>query len=146
MKLYNKRDSQKDRCAWIEGHPVSRPETEIVQASVVNNFSIGIRVGDLHVIGHGLGLLRGLVSHVLVLLTDSVHVDLSATLLDLREGTAGPSGGSAGLAAGWRATSRGTVGVRVEGSTSAGDGGTRRCNTRSVPDATGRLGVEARGD
>ena len=60
MKLYNKRDSQKDRCAWIEGHPVSRPETEIVQASVVNNFSIGIRVGDLHVIGHGLGLLRGL--------------------------------------------------------------------------------------
>lgn len=146
MKLYNKRDSQKDGCAWIEGHSVSKPETEIVQAPVINNFSIGLRVGDLHVIGLGLGLLCGLVSHVLVLLTDSVHVDDSATLLGLREGTAGPGGGSAGLAAGWRATPRGAVGVRIEGRAPAGDGGTRRCNTRSVTDATGRLGVEAWGD
>lgn len=92
MKLYNKRDSQKDGCAWIEGHPVSKAETEIVQAPVINNFSIGFRVGDLYVVGHGLGLLCGLVSHVLVLLTGSVHVDDSATLLDLREGAAGPRG------------------------------------------------------
>ena len=146
MKLYNKRDSQKDGCAWIEGHSVSKPETEIVEAPMINSILFGFRVRDLHVVGLGLGLLCGLVSHVLVLLTDSVHVDESATLLDLRKGTAGPGGGSAGLAAGWRATPRGTVGVRIEGRTPAGDGGTRRCNTRSVTDATGRLGVEARGD
>lgn len=144
MKLYDKRDSQKDGCAWIEGRSVSKPETEIVQAPMINSTLIGFRVGDLHVVG----LLCGLVSHVLVLLTDSVHVDDSATLLDLRKGTAGPGGGSAGLAADWRATPRGTVGVRVEGGMPAGDGGTRRCNTRtrSVPDTTGRLGVEARRD
>ena len=49
------------------------------------NFSIGFRVGDLHVVGLGLGLLRGLVSHVLVLLTDSVHVDDRAAFLDRGE-------------------------------------------------------------
>lgn len=64
------------------------------QAPTINKISIGLRVGDLHVVAIGLGLghLRGSVSHVLVLLTDSVHVDDSGRVLDLCEGTAGPGG------------------------------------------------------
>ena len=64
------------------------------QASVINKLSVGLRVGDLHVVAIGLDLghLRGSVSHVLVLFTDSVHVDDSRRVLDLCEGTAGPGG------------------------------------------------------
>jgi len=87
MKLYNSRDSQKDEC-MDQGRPISKPETEIGHAPMINSVSIGIRVGDLHV----LGLLRSLVSHGLVLLTNSVHVDGSRSLLDLWEGAAGPGG------------------------------------------------------
>lgn len=118
----------------------------IVQAPIFNNFFlIRLRVRDLQAVGLGLGLLRSLVSHVLVLLTDGVHVDGSGSLSDLCEGAAGLGGGSAGHAAGWRATTRGTVGVRVELGlvrSPASGGRARGCDRGRGPDATGRLGVE----
>jgi len=108
-------------------------------------FSIRFRVSDLEVVGLGLGLLRSLVSHVLVLLADSVHVDGSGSVSDLCESAAGLGGGRAGHAASWGATTRRTVGVRVEPGlvrASASGGRARGCDNRRGPGATGRLGVE----
>ena len=71
-----------------QGRPISKPETEIGHAPTISSFSIGIRLGDLQIVG----LFRGLVSHVLVLLTDSVLVDGNRSFPDLWEDAAGPGG------------------------------------------------------
>jgi hypothetical protein len=77
---------------WTAGHPISKPETEIDQTPMINSCSIRLGVRDLQIVGLLLGLIRGLVSHVLVLLADSVHVDSSGSLPDLWEVVAGLGG------------------------------------------------------
>lgn len=73
----------------VEGRPISKPETEMVQAPMDISPLVRIGVSDLQVVGLLLSLLRGQVSHVLLLHADSVHVDSSGSLLGLWEDVAG---------------------------------------------------------